>query len=103
MSSQFRDTQLGILLWSQGTDWAAFEAAARRVDNLGYEHLWTWDHLYAIFGDPYQAIFEGHTTLAAWAMVTSNVELAAPTTLMTPALATPVPEFQTTEVGVEIV
>jgi alkanesulfonate monooxygenase SsuD/methylene tetrahydromethanopterin reductase-like flavin-dependent oxidoreductase (luciferase family) len=75
MSAESRGTQLGILLWSQGTDWAAFEAAARRVDALGYEHLWTWDHLYAIFGDPYQAIFEGHTTLAAWAMVTRNVRL----------------------------
>jgi alkanesulfonate monooxygenase SsuD/methylene tetrahydromethanopterin reductase-like flavin-dependent oxidoreductase (luciferase family) len=75
MSAESRGTQLGILLWSQATDWAAFEAAARRVDALGYEHLWTWDHLYAIFGDPYQAIFEGHTTLAAWAMVTRNVRL----------------------------
>jgi alkanesulfonate monooxygenase SsuD/methylene tetrahydromethanopterin reductase-like flavin-dependent oxidoreductase (luciferase family) len=68
-------TRLGILLWSQATDWAGFEAAARRVDELGYEHLWTWDHLYAIFGDPYQAIWEGHTTLAAWAMVTRRVRL----------------------------
>jgi alkanesulfonate monooxygenase SsuD/methylene tetrahydromethanopterin reductase-like flavin-dependent oxidoreductase (luciferase family) len=68
-------TRLGILLWSQATDWASFEAAARRVDALGYEHLWTWDHLYAIFGDPYQAVFEGHTTLAAWAMVTRRVRL----------------------------
>jgi alkanesulfonate monooxygenase SsuD/methylene tetrahydromethanopterin reductase-like flavin-dependent oxidoreductase (luciferase family) len=75
MSADSRGTQLGILLWSQATDWAAFEAAARRVDDLGYEHLWTWDHLYAIFGDPYQAIFEGYTTLAAWAMVTSKVRL----------------------------
>ena len=42
--------------------------AAKRVDRLGYDHLWTWDHLYAIFGDPYQPIFEGWTALAAWAM-----------------------------------
>ena len=75
MSADSRGTQLGILLWSQATDWAAFEAAARRVDDLGYQHLWTWDHLYAIFGDPYQAVWEGHTTLAAWAMVTRNVHL----------------------------
>jgi alkanesulfonate monooxygenase SsuD/methylene tetrahydromethanopterin reductase-like flavin-dependent oxidoreductase (luciferase family) len=68
-------TRLGILLWSQATDWPSFEAAARRVDELGYDHLWTWDHLYAIFGDPYQPIFEGYATLAAWAMVTSRVRL----------------------------
>ena len=31
----------------------------------GYEHLWAWDHLYAIFGDPYQPIFEGWSLLNA--------------------------------------
>ena len=75
MSADSQGTRLGILLWSQATDWTSFETAARRVDELGYEHLWTWDHLYAIFGDPYQPIFEGHTTLAAWAMVTRKVRL----------------------------
>ena len=69
------DTRLGILLWSQGTDWDAFERSAVRIDELGYEHLWTWDHLHAIFGDPYQPIFEGYTTLAAWAKVTSRARL----------------------------
>jgi alkanesulfonate monooxygenase SsuD/methylene tetrahydromethanopterin reductase-like flavin-dependent oxidoreductase (luciferase family) len=75
MSEEHGGTRLGILLWNQGTEWADFVAAARRVDELGYEHLWTWDHLYAIFGDPYQPIFEGYTTLAAWAMVTHHVRL----------------------------
>jgi alkanesulfonate monooxygenase SsuD/methylene tetrahydromethanopterin reductase-like flavin-dependent oxidoreductase (luciferase family) len=67
--------RLGVLLWSQATDWPSFERAAVRVDELGYESLWTWDHLYAIFGDPLQPIFEGYTTLAAWAKVTSNARL----------------------------
>ena len=68
-------TKLGVLLWAQATDWPAFENAAKRVDSLGYDSLWTWDHLYAIFGDPYQPIFEGYTTLAAWSKVTTNVKL----------------------------
>ncbi|HUQ44540.1 MAG TPA: LLM class flavin-dependent oxidoreductase [Candidatus Limnocylindria bacterium] len=68
-------TKLGILLFPQATDWPSLEAAARRVDELGYEHLWTWDHLYAIFGDPDQPIFEGYTTLAALAKVTERVKL----------------------------
>jgi alkanesulfonate monooxygenase SsuD/methylene tetrahydromethanopterin reductase-like flavin-dependent oxidoreductase (luciferase family) len=45
------------------------------VEELGYEHVWAWDHLYAIFGDPYQPIFEGYTTLAALAKATSRVRL----------------------------
>jgi alkanesulfonate monooxygenase SsuD/methylene tetrahydromethanopterin reductase-like flavin-dependent oxidoreductase (luciferase family) len=69
------DVRLGVLLWSQATDWPSFERGAVRVDELGYESLWTWDHLYAIFGDPLQPIFEGYTTLAAWAKVTSRARL----------------------------
>src|SRR6188472_3952662 len=69
------DFKLGVLLWSQGSTWAEFERAARKVDDLGYEHLWTWDHLHAIFGEPQQSIFEGWMTLAAWAKVTSRVRL----------------------------
>src|SRR4051812_29592256 len=69
------DFKLGVLLWSQSTDWPSFERAAQRVDELGYEHLWTWDHLHAIFGDPQQNIFEGWITLGAWAKATSRVRL----------------------------
>ena len=59
------DLKLGITLWSQASDWPAFLAAAQPADELGYDHLWTWDHLQAIFGDPDQPIFEGYTALAA--------------------------------------
>src|SRR4051812_45408242 len=69
------ETRLGVLLWNQATSWPDYEAAARKVDELGYDSLWSWDHLYAIFGDPYQPIFEGYTTLAAWAKITTRVRL----------------------------
>jgi alkanesulfonate monooxygenase SsuD/methylene tetrahydromethanopterin reductase-like flavin-dependent oxidoreductase (luciferase family) len=68
-------TRLGIGLWSQATNWTSLEKAARRVDELGYDHLWTIDHLLAIDGDPYQPIFEGYMTLAAWSKVTTTVGL----------------------------
>jgi len=69
------ELRLGILLWSQASDWPPMLDAARRVDRLGYDHLWTWDHLYAIYGDPYQPIFEGYSLLAAWAMATERARL----------------------------
>ena len=69
------DLKTGILLWSQGATWPEMLDAAKRVDRLGYDHLWTWDHIYAIFGDPYQPIFEGWTSLAAWAMATDQTRL----------------------------
>jgi alkanesulfonate monooxygenase SsuD/methylene tetrahydromethanopterin reductase-like flavin-dependent oxidoreductase (luciferase family) len=69
------DLKTGILLWSQAATWPEMLDAAKRVDSLGYDHLWTWDHLYAIFGDPYQPIVEGWTALAAWAMATERTRL----------------------------
>jgi alkanesulfonate monooxygenase SsuD/methylene tetrahydromethanopterin reductase-like flavin-dependent oxidoreductase (luciferase family) len=69
------DLKTGILLWSQAATWPEMLDGAKRVDRLGYDHIWTWDHLYAIFGDPYQPIFEGWTTLAAWAMATEQTRL----------------------------
>jgi alkanesulfonate monooxygenase SsuD/methylene tetrahydromethanopterin reductase-like flavin-dependent oxidoreductase (luciferase family) len=69
------DVKLGILLWTQGSTWPEMLDAAKRVDRLGYAHLWTWDHLYAIFGDPYQPIFEGWSLLAAWARETERTRL----------------------------
>ena len=67
--------KLGILLWSQGTDWPTYRDAARRIDRLGYDYLWTWDHVYAIFGDPYQDIYEGWTALSALAASTERIHL----------------------------
>lgn len=69
------DLKTGILLWSQASSWSDFNDAALRVDRLGYDHLWTWDHLYAIFGDPYQDFWEGYAALAAWAPQTTRSKL----------------------------
>src|SRR4029079_12388556 len=59
------DLRLGLNLWSQASDWASFLGAARRADELGYDHIWTWDHVQAIFGDPDQPTWEGSTGVAA--------------------------------------
>ena len=69
------DVKLGINLWSQASDWPAFLAAGRRAEELGYDSLWTWDHIYAIFGDPHQPILEGYAALAALAQATSRIRL----------------------------
>ena len=69
------DLKLGILLWNQATSWPENRDAAKLVDRLGYDHIWSWDHLYAIFGDPHQPIFEGWSTLAGWAPQTERAHL----------------------------
>ena len=69
------DVKLGILLWQQAAAWTEMLDAAKRIDRLGYAHLWAWDHLYAIFGDPYQPIFEGWSLLNAYARETEKTRL----------------------------
>ena len=69
------DFRFGIMLAPQATTWPSMLAAAKRVDRLGYDHLWTWDHLWAILGDAQQPIFEGYTVLAGWAGATERVGL----------------------------
>jgi alkanesulfonate monooxygenase SsuD/methylene tetrahydromethanopterin reductase-like flavin-dependent oxidoreductase (luciferase family) len=84
-----RTIDVGVLLWSQSTDWPTFERAARTVDALGYAHLWTWDHLLPIFGDLDQPILEGWTTMGALAAVTQRVDLGllvAANTFRNPAI-----------------
>lgn len=69
------EIRLGIVLWPQQTAWAPYLEAARLVDRLGYDTLWTWDHFYSDEWRPDQPIFEGWTTLAAWASVTAHSRL----------------------------
>ncbi|HYM83899.1 MAG TPA: LLM class flavin-dependent oxidoreductase, partial [Candidatus Dormibacteraeota bacterium] len=70
--------KLGLLLWNQDATWSDVVAAARRADELGYDHVWMWDHLLSIAGDgvdPYRPIFEGWTSISALAALTSHVRL----------------------------
>ena len=84
------DLKLGAALWSQASDWPGFLAAAQRAEHLGFDHVWTWDHLLAIFGDSDQTIFEGYTALAAVAQATERIRLGlfvGANTFRNPALA----------------
>lgn len=69
------ELRLGLNLWSQASDWPAFLDAARRAEALEFDHVWTWDHVLAIFGDRGQPIFEGYTALAAVAQATERIRL----------------------------
>ena len=67
--------RLGALIWNQYTTWPGMLEAGRRADTLGYDTLWTWDHLYPIVGSHEGPIFEGWLTLAAWAQATERIRL----------------------------
>lgn len=67
--------KLGLQLWNQVFDWPSAAAAARRADDLGYDHLWSWEHVMAVMGDPHQDTFDAYTLLTAWSQITSRVKL----------------------------
>jgi alkanesulfonate monooxygenase SsuD/methylene tetrahydromethanopterin reductase-like flavin-dependent oxidoreductase (luciferase family) len=67
--------KFGAQLWSQQTTWPGFRDAALAAERAGWDSVWTWDHLMAIFGPWEQPILEGWTTLAGVAAVTERVRL----------------------------
>jgi alkanesulfonate monooxygenase SsuD/methylene tetrahydromethanopterin reductase-like flavin-dependent oxidoreductase (luciferase family) len=67
------EVKLGANCWNQYTTWADLREAGIRADRLGFDSLWTWDHLYPIVGDHEGPIFDGYLTLAAWAEATERV------------------------------
>jgi alkanesulfonate monooxygenase SsuD/methylene tetrahydromethanopterin reductase-like flavin-dependent oxidoreductase (luciferase family) len=69
------EIKLGALCWNQYTDWPGLLEAGIRAERLGYDSLWTWDHLYPIVGSHEGPIFEGWLTLAAWAQATERVRI----------------------------
>ena len=69
------DSRFGLQLWSQRTDWPGFRDAALAAEDAGWDSLWTWDHLLAIFGPWEQPIFEGWALLSGLAPLTSRMRL----------------------------
>lgn len=68
-------TRFGLQLWSQQTDWSSFRDSALRAEEQGWDSVWTWDHLMAIFGPWEQPIFEGWMVLSALGPLTSRIRL----------------------------
>ena len=73
--TQATPVKFGLQLWSQQTDWPTFRDTALAAEASGWDSIWTWDHLLAIFGPWEQPIFEGWSVLAALGPITHRVRL----------------------------
>ena len=51
--------KFGALCWNQYTDWPSLLEAGRFADRLGYDSLWTWDHVYPIVGTDRGPMYRG--------------------------------------------
>ena len=72
-----RPLQFGLQLWPQRTTWPEYRESALAAEAAGWDSIWTWDHLLAIFGPWEQPIFEGWSTMAGLAPLTSRVRLGS--------------------------
>jgi probable F420-dependent oxidoreductase len=70
-----RPLHVGVQLQGQHTSWAEYTAAAALVEELGFDSLWTFDHLLPISGSESGSCFETITTLSALATLTHEIRL----------------------------
>jgi alkanesulfonate monooxygenase SsuD/methylene tetrahydromethanopterin reductase-like flavin-dependent oxidoreductase (luciferase family) len=83
--------KLGADIWNQYTDWPAFKAAHLRAEELGYESLWTMDHIYPPNKPSDGPILEAFSLMSAIAGITSRPTISvmvASNTYRNPAMLT---------------
>jgi alkanesulfonate monooxygenase SsuD/methylene tetrahydromethanopterin reductase-like flavin-dependent oxidoreductase (luciferase family) len=81
--------KLGVNLWNQYTDWPRFLEAMIEAEELGFDSLFTWDHVYPIIGSWEGPALETYTGMAAVAAHTKRAtigHLVTANTFRNPAL-----------------
>jgi len=73
---------MGFQVWGQYVSWADLMEMGRRIDELGFDSLWSNDHLLPVAGGGPEAlelergpVWDGWMTLAGWAERTERVTL----------------------------
>ncbi|KAA9133794.1 LLM class F420-dependent oxidoreductase [Microbacterium caowuchunii] len=69
--------RLGVQLEPQQVSYEQLRDAVLRLEDMGVDLLFNWDHFFPLHGDPDGAHFESWTMLAAWAEQTERVEFGA--------------------------
>ena len=67
--------RVGVQLQPQHTTYQSFSDAVRRVEDLGVDSIWNWDHFFPLNGDPHGNHFEGWTLLAAMSTLTQRSQI----------------------------
>ncbi len=75
MSSTHRPVRIGVQVHPQHADYGAIRDAVVRAEQLGADVVYNWDHFFPLYGDADGKHFEAWTMLAAWAELTSTIEI----------------------------
>ena len=67
--------RVGVQFHPQHTTYSSFAGAVRRVEDMGVDTIWNWDHFFPLYGDPQGNHFEGWTLLSAMATLTQRAEI----------------------------
>jgi alkanesulfonate monooxygenase SsuD/methylene tetrahydromethanopterin reductase-like flavin-dependent oxidoreductase (luciferase family) len=77
-----RRLRIGFQVWSQYVEWSELMAMGREIDELGFDELWSNDHLLpqaaggvGALGELEGPVFEGWSVLFGWAGITSNARM----------------------------
>src|SRR6476661_4407241 len=69
--------RLGVQLHPQQVTYEQIRDAVTRLEDMGVDILFNWDHFFPLYGDPDGMHFESWTMLGAWAEQTERVEFGA--------------------------
>ena len=81
--------KIGVQLLPQGVTWNQWRDGWLRIDEVGFDSNWSFDHVHAPRGAPDSDSFEGWVGMAALAALTRNAwtgMLVSPITFRNPAL-----------------
>jgi probable F420-dependent oxidoreductase len=67
--------RVGVQFHPQHTSYSSFAGAVHRVEDLGVDTIWNWDHFFPLSGNPQGNHFEGWTLLSAMATLTQRAEI----------------------------
>lgn len=75
MEFRGRRLRFGVQLQAQGTTWPEYLEAVLKLEELGFDSIWTFDHLLPFAGPDDAPVFDALTTLAAMAVSTSRARI----------------------------